>query len=1154
MFNPSTEIWLSRIETELRRVLDAGETPFLGLYAGLFKPEWKQYLRDRLQALPKPVQGYLRALDKWPAVLATYLTVHVVEGYGQGGTHAVYTHIEQALTNGKRQLTLNEREKLWRAFRRACATLGLDVLSRQSGTNYMVDEYLHQAGVPLQYVAKLTERMLRFAQVTGLPEDDDPASIRLWQDGLLERLRAPLSVTIPHAIQADDNGFYVRLFVRLAQGSEPDDEGSLGIKQAMGEVLQRQSEAGKGALHKHRLTIPKVVWRDEMLMVDLPAGGETMWRISVGGDSREYLGAAESVTVAFEEQLPAEVTVADSQNRICRHFTLWEDGRNNRFLVFDATGALIKGGHLGLEDAISLEPGEYTVVSRFAPDGFEARTDEICHEPKMYVSQVELGPGERVNLQRGPAKACLQAQARPRLVLRGESIRGVKGDEVYASRGLRLELAIPRELIEVSASGFRLRLDPRGLAEPHEVDVPLDCGESFLLDIEALGQQWRPGVGRLLVELHRRGLQRPVARLGALIWNGLGRVEERVRFHCLRFPQNIDEKLSDNAQLDREHGSLSYRDGNKRFFRLVFSMPNDRTQTFTWSVPGVFLSLKDYREDQVHERSVRKGSVLVVRGDSREVLEVHSTGEGELTLGDFRLPITTRTGMRRVHLSGLVEYLAPGKDTLAFLAADTETPEPLVRLVMPHQVLNFSVSRTLSSFKLRLRLTNGCEALRCHALELLGGRKEDLDLFRNDPGAFSDASAKAWLLSEPAENGERHEEHILECPLDRWPSGAWLLTLDVKIDGRWGTLGNARQDAYAGGFIIGDRGHQAGPDWLKEGLLPLLAQERLRVFKRVHEALLPCYAEESWVQLEWLNTIWHVLAGSFRRQEETCLTDLLTLSALRPPETSSASWFPLVSIGAYLPRIYCQSTSAYRGLAGRPDPIGIMSRIRPPLCNLFGDNVLDLAVAAGFENLAQMNRGGEPRKFSFMRYRQAMEATDISERWSLLRREDWRPGPGDYLGPMHYRYAIESLRTNYRDTLEGNERRRGWALRLVNGVRHRNLESFCVGCPDHLRRGFGLGLLESEPEEGWDQEQDNLIGITRLLCLFAAVCRWESRIPGALQEFQETLENTLDIDQDALHQAVGYLLHVGADLFAFHLLLWEFLFTADAGGAKENVT
>ena len=64
VFSPSTEIWLLHAEQALRQQLDAGDKPFLGLYADLFTQTVRVDLRTTLAGLRDPFQGFLNALQR----------------------------------------------------------------------------------------------------------------------------------------------------------------------------------------------------------------------------------------------------------------------------------------------------------------------------------------------------------------------------------------------------------------------------------------------------------------------------------------------------------------------------------------------------------------------------------------------------------------------------------------------------------------------------------------------------------------------------------------------------------------------------------------------------------------------------------------------------------------------------------------------------------------------------------------------------------------------------------------------------------------------------------------------------------------------------------------------------------------------------------
>lgn len=1149
IFSSANEIWLLHTEQALRQQLDIGDKPFLGLYADLFTQTVRVRLRNTLAGLRDPFQGFLNALQRWPAVFASHLTAHVVEGYGAEGNAAVYPYVAAALFGEARELTQAQRDKLWRAYRRACIRLGLDVVPAHSTTAYMVAEYLHQAGVPMLFVPDLAKRMLKYAALAGVPESDDPDGVVLWQGALAERLGPPVPITVEKAVHGDVNGFYVRLFLRLLKDADSKPSGTdSAIAAVMAEAI-----AGHGPIRLRGLSIPKVVWRDDWMGIELPPGDGTPWVVEVDGQTHHYIGAADTRFIPFDcPPFPGSAKVSRRDGTLSKTFSLWDDGRNNRFLAFDSFGWLCASGRLNAEEALLIDPGMVTLVTRFRPDEYPGEVTEISPDPTLYWLVADLGPGETLTLRRSPAETRLMARGRPTLAIHGASFRGVGGNEFYASTGLSLRGQVPRELLTDAVGGLSLILTVPGLGPELEIPVTPGGDGSFQVDLEAVTLGFRPALTRLGVELRRTGIRRPMARLATYLWHGLQGVDDRVRFRCVALPCNLDPDQCDNLAVDETRQEISYRSDAKRFFRLAFTLESGRSVQFAGAVPGAFMMLKRFHEGQVEETPVRKGSVLAVRGNSMEALDIYSSLGGTLALGRWQKEIPPGPGMRRLYLSSLAEYLEPGQNRLWFQLPGG-TPEPLLELVTPHQVLGMATDAKGGLLQVRLNLPTAAEAMRCSAQDLLTGRTLELDLICNEAATRLDRSTLGWLSC-----GERRETgqfpHCLEFPLERWSEGAWLLRVEVRLQGRWGALVNEREDVYAWGALVNGAGVSVTPHWLLGQTDELDLAELITVLKRVHKALLACYAPDAWHGIMWLETIWHRLARRLEPVSGQTLTELVALDALGPPLTAQESWFPLLSLGAAMPWCYSRESVAYHAISGRGGLLGELCLLRAPLCQLFLQQHIEQTMAIGFANVMQMQRGTPPHGFSFKRYRAALATRNIDDAWSRLSREDWRPTEGDYLGPVHWRYALNTMQRRYRATLAGNEARRGWAMRLVRAVRSRPLAGLAPDIPAHLHDADGLGLMITMPADGWDQEQENLLLIDRMLCLFAAVCRWEARGAGPLTAWQQTLRQGLlpDFDVQAQTQAIGYLLYVGRDVFEFYLMLWELVFAADVDAAGEE--
>ena len=116
--------------------------------------------------------------------------------------------------------------------------LGIQPLSRVSGTHFMADEYVRQAGVPIAFADDLALRMLQAAKRVGLPDEDDQEGLLTWQSTLLNKLVPPFSVTTRRAVERDSLGYYTRAFVRVhLNGGQAAGKVELELTHFRGRVL-----------------------------------------------------------------------------------------------------------------------------------------------------------------------------------------------------------------------------------------------------------------------------------------------------------------------------------------------------------------------------------------------------------------------------------------------------------------------------------------------------------------------------------------------------------------------------------------------------------------------------------------------------------------------------------------------------------------------------------------------------------------------------------------------------------------------------------------------------------------------------------------------------------------------------------------------------
>lgn len=135
-------------------------------------------LRNCLVADGDGFDQLLTGLRGWPAIFVLLATDAVAGSYSPKNEHAVYGPL---LTMFGRQdgFTPTERRRLWREFHRACQQLRFAVNLRDSGVGYIVDELLHQVGLPPCFVEQVTALMVATTEAIGRPAEDDPDATRV---------------------------------------------------------------------------------------------------------------------------------------------------------------------------------------------------------------------------------------------------------------------------------------------------------------------------------------------------------------------------------------------------------------------------------------------------------------------------------------------------------------------------------------------------------------------------------------------------------------------------------------------------------------------------------------------------------------------------------------------------------------------------------------------------------------------------------------------------------------------------------------------------------------------------------------------------------------------------------------------------------------
>ncbi|WP_222427536.1 hypothetical protein [Desulfobotulus alkaliphilus] len=1000
----------------------------------------------------------------------------------------------------------------------------------------MVREYTRHMGVPIAYAGSLAVHMQQLAEKMGLPDREDPAGLKQWQEELLKKLSLPFSITAKNAIEEDEQGYYIQLFLDLLDNNKPQNP----VQQAM---LQGVQEINKGY---RQACIPSIIFLDETLGIHIPCSNNSLWRIEVDGEILFEGEVTESPFLPVHKVLPQKIKVSDGVNSM--EFDVWEDSKNNRMLLFgERDMRLLNRVHFGT-DIDTLPPGSYTLLSRFEPDLTDTGSTLISDTPSIYASEIHLGPGEKVRIVHGSASLLMQANAMPHMEFRGAWYRDYAGLDFLASRDLGLHIRIPDEF---SDQKLRVRLRSRDLGEPIEVPLHMDNEENISMELESLLEKWKAGMSMVSVECLPENGNRPLIKTAARIWNGLEKIENNAIL-CRRKPENLLENQSENFHLTRKESLWSF--GIHKFeepsWQLTFQDGANKISA-TWRKPGIHMVLRSFESGSCRTKELCAGESIPLINVYNQDVVIQGLDAGKILLGNTSWTIRQNQHTWCASLSSLHDVITDTSPTLIHESRDSGMAKDLLTFVTPHHCSNFHVSDSEKDVSMAFLAMVSPDRILMEAINLLMGNTAKI-------GTQVSAEFEEILTFE---NGGNCRIAIKEksCRLsilpEGWEDGLWRFTPSMQCNGRFGRICNPRQDEYSS-FAYIKKGSIADPATIKDEYSSLPPSEKIAFFRRIHDMTLRCHSQESWDTIRsWLPDLWksmvHDIHHSAVSGDRMCREKLIETLADRPPEDASSGWVPLLQM-----------------LDEKPDLMAWPAKEYPCLCSKESSLLFCLVHMKKLENLSEAIQSpvfhssfwiaGRNPSFSaqtIKTYLQTWENMDLEEERKKRFKSSWMPEEGELLGPLHYRWAMNQFLQKHHQAISGtgNNRRRSWASLLCKKANNTN--------PFFYSLKMNKGDVEKISSYGLDgrisdtAEAELASGVSCYLSSIAYFCRNQahggSPADQAIKGFLSKLEQSAAMKAGEAGVGNRYLAGTGQELLGFYLLFWEWGF--QAGLSPKNL-
>lgn len=518
---------IRELEQLLRKQISVAKgSPFIAHY--VIEPNLEEAAREQLV---RSIDGCDRRLHefllKFPCVCTRVIAMSLSESYGGDGDAAVYQHIARRLEIGE-TVSVGNRGKLNRCFRRACGSQGLALPPRRSGTPRMVNDYLFQAGVSRSQLPKLAGAFLRAEEILGLPPEDDTRQVDDWEDRAVDF--APPGLTVLRRIVRDDpTAFHATTFINLQRDTGTSECSDFEL--ALRDAIEAVSSAERGGVSADQA--PSLEFSDGGLRVTIPRGADVL-DVRVRDRSHRLSGGR---NLALPLPWPSVIEWQSHRNAAAspdwHPLRIFSD--SSRVLVFDGDSGLRKC------ELDTSRPSEATVpaglICLVAQHPFRAN-GEHSHQlgERASVLYCEILKGLKIQID----DLEFDVEVDPRLRLEVDGVRIIRDRSawllarpttvrVYGETGRALE-------------GLEVRVGHCALRETLRLPVRRATDGSATAPL-ALPEGGEFDLAR--VSLHVPGQERALYRYKFWFWPGLDRLLDGRLFAASSIPENLShENLS----------------------------------------------------------------------------------------------------------------------------------------------------------------------------------------------------------------------------------------------------------------------------------------------------------------------------------------------------------------------------------------------------------------------------------------------------------------------------------------------------------------------------------------------------------------------------------------------------------------------------------
>lgn len=597
-----------------------GLAPFSESESKLISEAFYEYSRP----FPDKLVGLLAALEEFPAVISTWLSITAANNYKD---KAFWMPFSQGLGLPTNLLSSQkQRDSLTGAFRRSCRRLNRYTLD--SGGE-LVQEFLFQAGFPVCHSHHIASAIRSIARRDELPDIHDINAAEKLTDELIIYFSNRSLSTVTRALKSSAGPLIAQVALDALFS-----ENFININPRFADALKEEFQTSQGSLNGPKLS-PLYIALNEQLtgyVLTIPKQREDYFRQKevnwiING---ELFRIPVNETFLYEiedDAVSLEVAFLTSAGDRRLSFDIESFLKpKDRVLFFDRTTNRYKRHFDVDENNVQIPPGEYIVVM---PMEFTCEADILEAWIDVKLAVIDIEPNSSIQfISRNGQKIRVTPTIKPFIEFYGGRTIGEYGTRLLISTNNPIKA---RCYLPTTSGEARLRLSSQYSYDEESIQLEYNVNESFVeIDLCGLLEELPSAIHEIRAALEINGRER--CETTTFFWKGCNDVLPSGSIQLESLPENVEYKQCKGFTAKEKSLDVVQDDSA---YRLICFTVSGQTRQTSWKNPGLHMDLVRRKiGDHSQTTSLPIGSkILLPNNDSQIRIWINVCDSVVISLG-----------------------------------------------------------------------------------------------------------------------------------------------------------------------------------------------------------------------------------------------------------------------------------------------------------------------------------------------------------------------------------------------------------------------------------------------------------------------------------------------------------------------------------------